>query len=88
MTGGAAASPFGRIYAKDSGAGERFATAGAEGGADALRERRSAGDGRSLGKRNGGVGVVAYPRSVAPMAAVEAHKAANQRKGRMAILPP
>jgi hypothetical protein len=36
---------------------------------------------------NGGVGVVAYPRSVAPMAAIEAHMAANQRKGRMVILP-
>jgi hypothetical protein len=36
---------------------------------------------------NGGLGVVPYPPSVAPMATVEAHMAINQRKGRIIILP-
>ena len=36
---------------------------------------------------NGGLGVVPYPPSVAPMATVEAHMGINQRKGRIIILP-
>ena len=38
-------------------------------------------------KPNCGRGVVPYPMTVAPMATVEAHMGANQRKRRLIILP-
>jgi len=36
---------------------------------------------------NNGLGVSSYPKDVAPPGAIEVHMAANQRKGRLIVLP-